>query len=174
MNQQLKIAEAWKKGDKDKVLKLQEELVKSTMTILMAINSVMSNRGGKTPGIDKKLYDNYTDLLLLVDELRELDSYKATPVKRIYIPKSNGKLRPLGIPTIKDRCVQELYRLALLPISEVNADYNSFGFRPGKSQRDAITAAVYSLMPYSEKGKVYPRFVLDADVKGYFDNISHD
>jgi RNA-directed DNA polymerase len=94
--------------------------------------------------------------------------YKALPLKRIYIPKSNGTLRPLSIPTMKDRAMQTLYKFALEPIAELTADDCSFGFRPERSARGAIARCVDILTDNSNM-----RSILKADIRSCFDNISH-
>lgn len=137
----------------------------------VAWNQVRENGGGA--GIDEvslKSFDNedkVTDFLCSIQKELKEKSYRPLPVKRVYIPKPNGKLRPLGIPTVKDRIVQAAVRLILEPIFEADFHDCSYGFRPEKSAHQAL----YQIRDALKTGK---QTVYDADLKGYFDSIPHD
>lgn len=130
------------------------------------------NAGGKTPGTDKIILETQKDRREMTEKLLELlKKYKATPVRRVYIPKANGKQRPLGIPTIQDRCLQQLIALVFEPIVELGSDPNSYGYRKFRSAKNAIGTLRSVLRSNSGAENKY---VFDCDIKGFFDNINHD
>lgn len=165
---QEKIVVAWKGGEYKKVKRLQEVLVNSFWARALAVKKVVSNDGGKTPGIDQKTWPTEKLRTEAVSKLKDVKNYKPLPLLRKLIPKDNGKMRPLSIPTIFDRAMQALHLMSLDPIAEQISDKNSFGFRKFRGCHDAIEACFILL---SQRHKA--RFILDADIKGFFDNISH-
>ncbi len=132
----------------------------------VAVRTVTSNRGSKTPGVDNVLWLTDADKMRAVIEL-DPNHYQARPLRRVEIPKKNGKTRPLGIPTMHDRAMQTLYQLALDPICEATSDPNSYGFRKGRCCQDAIEALFKQLAPNN------PKVILEGDIHGCFDHISH-
>ena len=138
-----------------------------------AYRSVESNSGARTAGVDRQTMEGFEeDLEVNLKELRrslKSQSFDPKPVRRTYIPKGDGEERPLGIPTIKDRIVQEALRMVLEPIYETDFSDDSFGFRPNRSTHDAIMSLRQHIFPAG----TYKPWVLDLDVKGYFDNVDH-
>ncbi len=165
---QTRIVKAVKAGDKEKVRSLQRLLSKSLSGKLTSVKRVSENRGKKTPGVDNKLLDTPEKKWQQAGLLNK-KFYKPQPLKRIYIPKKNGKKRPLGIPIMHDRAEQALELLGLEPVSECTSDNHSYGFRTKRSVHDAISACFNAL-----RGKGSAQWLLEGDIKGCFDHISHD
>lgn len=165
---QARIVKAQKEGRHGRVKALQWMLTHSFYAKALAVKRVTSNNGSKTSGVDHVLWRTSNAKFQAISELKRR-GYKPQPLKRVHIKKSNGKLRPLGIPTMKDRAMQALYLLALEPVAETTADNNSYGFRKERSTIDTMEACYCDLA----KG-VSPQWVLEGDIKGCFDHISHD
>jgi len=165
---QVRIAKAVKENRWNKVRSLQYLISRSFYARLLAVKRVTSNKGKKTPGVDGVLWKGARAKWRAVYSLRRR-GYKPQPLRRIYIPKKNGKKRPLSIPTMIDRSMQALYKLALAPVAETTADRNSYGFREGRACADAIQAAFNALSKPNSA-----TWVLEGDIKGCFDNISHE
>ncbi len=165
---QMRIAKAVKEGRWNKVHTLQYMLSRSFYAKLLAVKRVTSNKGKKTPGVDGILWRSAGAKWRAACSLRRR-GYRPKPLRRIYIPKKNGKLRPLSIPVMYCRAMQALYKLTLAPVAETTADQNSYGFRESRSCADAVAAAFNAL----SKPNSAP-WVLEGDIKGCFDNISHE
>jgi RNA-directed DNA polymerase len=164
---QMRIAKAVQEGRHGKVKALQWLLTHSFYAKALAVKRVTSNKGKKTPGVDGILWKGSRSKMQAIKRLRQR-GYKAQPLRRIYIPKKNkNKKRPLSIPTMSDRAMQALYKLALAPVAETTADRNSYGFREGRSCADAI-AAVFNALNKPNSAT----WILEADIAGCFDNIS--
>jgi len=164
---QARIVKATQEGRHGKVKALQWLLTHSFNGRALAVKRVTHNKGKNTPGVDGAIWSTPASRYRAIDTLRRR-GYQPQPLRRVYIPKANGKLRPLGIPTIKDRAMQALYLLALLPVAETTADPNSYGFRPKRSTADAIEQCFCALA-----NKHSAEWVLEGDIRGCFDNISH-
>ena len=142
---QVRIAQATKESRWGKVRALQRLLTHSYSGKVLAVRRVTENDGKKTPGVDREIWDTPEKKAQAVHALKRR-GYQPQPLRRVYIPKSDGKtMRPLGIPTMFDRAQQALHLLALDPVVETTADKNSYGFRQQRSCADAIEQCFQSL-----------------------------
>jgi RNA-directed DNA polymerase len=165
---QLRIAKACREGNWRRVNSLQRMLTRSRSARYLAVRRVTESQGKRTAGVDRVLWDTPDAKWKAANGLKR-HGYKPRPLRRVFIPKSNGKERPLGIPTMTDRAMQALYLLALAPIAETTGDPNSYGFRIERSTADAMGQLFICLSK-----KVSAEWVLEADIKGCFDHINHD
>jgi RNA-directed DNA polymerase len=164
---QARIVKAVREGKWHKVKSLVYLLTHSYSGRALAILRVVNNQGAKTPGVDGDCWPHADERGAAFALLRRR-GYRPQPLRRVYIPKSNGQKRPLGIPTMTDRAMQALYLLGLDPIAETQADGHSYGFRLERCCADAIEQCHLLL------GNRYgPRWILEGDIKSCFDRISH-
>jgi len=166
---QVRIVQATKAGRWNKVKSLQRLLTHSYSGKVLAVRRVTENTGKKTPGVDQVIWKTPEDKIRAVYALKSR-GYQSQPLRRVYIPKSDGKtMRPLGIPCMIDRAHQALHLLALDPVLETNADRNSYGFRQKRSCADAIGQCFITL-----SNAPNTQWILEADIQSCFDQISHD
>ena len=164
---QARIVKATQEGRWGKVQALQRLLTRSFSGKALAVKRVTENQGKRTPGVDGETWDTPHKKVQGIQRLRAR-GYHPHPLRRIYIPKNNGRMRPLGIPAMSDRAMQMLHLLALDPIAETTGDKNSYGFRRERSTADAIEAC------FNELSQSYdPQWILEGDIKSCFDRISH-
>lgn len=157
-------------GYHKKLRSLQRLMLQSRANAELSVRQVTQiNRGRNTPGTDGLVATTPQERTQLVKTLLQDQTWKAQPAKRVHIPKANGKTRPLGIPTIADRCRQAMVKNALEPEWEARFEPCSYGFRPGRSCQDAIDRIFNIAKPQSKKN-----WVVDADIQGAFDHISHE
>lgn len=169
-NLRSRIFRAAKEGNLKRLHSLQKLMLRSYSNIITSVRKVTQTNAGKyTPGVDQKIVCTSTGRSRMTKEILSFQPWKAKPARRIYIPKSNSKkLRPLGIPVIKDRCLQAMVVNALEPEWESKFEASSYGFRPGRGCHDAI-ARIFNLANPAKTRS----WVIDADIKGAFDNIDH-
>jgi RNA-directed DNA polymerase len=164
---QMRIAKAIREGKYGRAKALQWILSHSYSAKLLAIKRVSQNKGSKTPGVDGIIWNTDKKKMAAVELLRRR-GYQPHPMRRVYIPKKNGKQRPLGIPCMIDKAQQALHLLGLEPISETVVDKNAYGFRPKRSVADAIEQCFKALCR-----KTSAQWILEGDIKACFDKIGH-
>lgn len=142
---QERIVKAQQQGRYSKVKSLQHILTTSLSAKLLAVKRVTSNKGKRTAGVDSVKWETSSSKLEAAQSLRRR-GYRPLPLKRVYIAKSNGKKRPLGIPTMKDRAMQALYLMALEPVSETMTDKNTYGFRKKTGHPRCDTSPAYTIV----------------------------
>ena len=148
------------------------DIITAENNILLAYRNIKSNKGSRTSGVDKRNISsiNNTDVSALVEKVQSMfQNYRPQKVKRVEIPKSDGsgRVRPLGIPTIRDRLIQQCILQVLEPICEAKFSDNSYGFRPNRSCENAISKAMHCMQ------QKHLHYCVDIDIKSFFDNVNH-
>jgi RNA-directed DNA polymerase len=164
---QMRIAKAVGERKFRRVKSLQWLLTHSFYAKLLAVRRVVTNKGSRTPGVDGVIWKTPKQKMHAVNSLNRR-GYCPLPLRRVYGRKKSGKIRPLGIPTMRDRAMQALHALALAPVAETTADPNSYGFREYRCCADAIAQCFNCL---AKSGSA--RWVLEADIQACFDRIAH-
>ena len=162
---QMRIAKATREGKHGKAKSLQWILTHSFYAKLLAVKRVTQTAGKNTPGVDGVIWKTDKAKLSAANQLKRR-GYQPQPLRRVYIPKSNGKRRPISIPCMIDKAQQALYLLGLEPISETIADKNAYGFRPKRCVADAIEQCFKALAM-----KTRAQYILEGDIKSCFDRI---
>lgn len=170
-NLRQRIFRASQAGEWAQVRSLQKLMLRSRSNTLVSVRRVtQENRGKNTAGVDKLVVKTPAARGTLVDHLMAYQPWRAQPARRVCIPKSNGKLRPLGIPTVIDRVMQARVKNALEPAWEAHFEATSYGFRPGRGTHDAVE----HIFNFAANARGKKKWIVDADIKGAFDNIDHE
>lgn len=165
-----RIYRATKQQKWNQVRSLMKLMLRSRANLLLSIRKITQENSGKsTPGLDGRTATTAKEREQLIKEMRAYTIWKIKPAKRIYIPKANGQQRPLGIICLTDRVAQAMIKNALEPSWEAKFESHSYGFRPGRSAHDALQHCWLCL-----KSNTSNQWVLDADIKGAFDNINQE
>ncbi|MFT9600284.1 group II intron reverse transcriptase/maturase [Mesobacillus sp.] len=146
------------------------DIITSRENILLAYRTIKSNKGSKTAGVDERTIDHFksfTEEQLVTFIQKRLSNYQPMKVRRVFIPKPNGDLRPLGIPSMSDRIIQQAFKQVLQPICEARFYNHSYGFRPLRSTHHALARVNFLI------NKSQLHYVVDIDIKGFFDNVNH-
>jgi RNA-directed DNA polymerase len=146
------------------------QYITTEQNILLAYRNIKKNKGSTTVGTDKLNIDHIKNMGIekYVKHIQDkFNNYKPKSVRRVEIPKPNGKTRPLGIPCIDDRIIQQCIKQVLEPICEAKFHKHSYGFRPNRSTKHAIARSMFLM----NKSKLH--YVVDIDIKGFFDNVNH-
>jgi len=164
------LAKAINKGDENAQNSMIKKMSRSFDLRALAVRKVLSNKGKRTSGIDKVLWARDSDKIEAINQLSNQKHYHAMPVKRVMIPKANGSLRPLGIPTMADRAMQALWGFILDVYQESSANDRSFGFRKARNAGQAVSY-IHSLC---SRNRGTMRLVLKCDIEKFYDTINHD
>ena len=171
---QSRIFVAKQEGKRRQLRRLQKLLFNSRANRLVSLKRVtLQNEGKNTPGIDNVVISK-TERMGMIEKLANMNFNHYQPLpKRVFIPKQNGKVRPLGIPTVLDRCIQAMVKNCLEPEWEALFESTSYGFRPGRSTHDAISR-IYNTLSVKKHGTNRKNWILDAEIEGFFNNVCHD